>query len=439
MEVERNDLIRFDSLKVHKEWLIDEEQENLEPQPECCIYRVPKALRKANEEAYTPQVISIGPLHYGQKELAYMEKQKIRFRREFSKRITPEIWQEMVGFLQHHEQHIHHCYEETSNLKKLEFITMILYDAVFIIGLFLRSFEWRIRIRSLPPYKPLLRTTIRYDLLLLENQLPYFVLEELYEIAFPNNTNNPSLLILSCQYFRDALFNEDNILNLSNFEAEVKHFTDLKRHLLTYTYLRPQSRGVTPDLPCAIKLQESEVKFKQHVQGKCLIDTNFDKKKKLGIPFSWLKLKVHELQIPPINIYDQTESVFRNLMALEQCHYPHETLVCNYINLVDALINNEEDVNLLVEAGIISIHGGNNAKVENLFNKLGDYILLDRSCYCDIFRDLKAHYDNPWNHAMATLKRVYFNNLWRSTGTVAAILLLVLTLVQAICSILQVV
>ncbi|KAL9428078.1 hypothetical protein AB3S75_030133 [Citrus x aurantiifolia] len=56
-----------------------------------------------------------------------------------------------------------------------------------------------------------------------------------------------------------------------------------------------------------------------------------------------------------------------------------------------------------------------------------------------LLRDLKAHYDNPWNHAMATLKRVYFNNLWRSTGTVAAILLLVHTLVQAICSILQVV
>lgn len=141
MEVERNDLIRFDSLKVQKEGLIDEEQENLEPQPECCIYRVPKALRKANEEAYTPQVISIGPLHHGKEELAYMEEQKIRYRREFSKRITPEIWQEMVGFLQHHEQHIRHCYEETRNLKKLEFITMILYDAVFIIELFLRTFE----------------------------------------------------------------------------------------------------------------------------------------------------------------------------------------------------------------------------------------------------------------------------------------------------------
>ncbi|XP_062177918.1 uncharacterized protein LOC133882718 [Alnus glutinosa] len=41
--------------------------ESLEPplSPECCIYKVPSDLRKMNEEAYTPQVISIGPFHHG--------------------------------------------------------------------------------------------------------------------------------------------------------------------------------------------------------------------------------------------------------------------------------------------------------------------------------------------------------------------------------------
>ncbi|KAH9674663.1 hypothetical protein KPL70_018550 [Citrus sinensis] len=53
MERERNGSIIFASLKEHKERLVDEEQENLEPQPECWIYRVPKAIRKANEEVYT--------------------------------------------------------------------------------------------------------------------------------------------------------------------------------------------------------------------------------------------------------------------------------------------------------------------------------------------------------------------------------------------------
>jgi len=42
--------------------------------PECCIYKVPTDLRKVNEKAYTPEVISIGPFHHGDERLETMEK-----------------------------------------------------------------------------------------------------------------------------------------------------------------------------------------------------------------------------------------------------------------------------------------------------------------------------------------------------------------------------
>ena len=44
--------------------------EKLEPpvSTECCIYKVPYYLHKLNEEAYTPQVISIGPIHHDKKD-----------------------------------------------------------------------------------------------------------------------------------------------------------------------------------------------------------------------------------------------------------------------------------------------------------------------------------------------------------------------------------
>ena len=130
-----------------------------------------------------------------------MERQKIRYRREFSKRITPETWQEFVTFIQNHEQRIRNCYEETSKLEKLEFITMILYDALFIIELFLRHFEFLMDSSNAAPYNAPLRLDIWLDLVLLENQLPYFVLEELYMIAFPSNINCLSFLYLSCLFF----------------------------------------------------------------------------------------------------------------------------------------------------------------------------------------------------------------------------------------------
>lgn len=431
--MESNNLIRFASIEAHKESQIGKE-ENLEPRPECCVYRVPKELRRVNAEAYTPKVISIGPLHHDNQEFAYMERQKIRYKREFSKRITPEIWEELVSFIQNHEQRIRNCYEEitSSNLQKqLEFVTMILYDSVFILELFLRFSE-----RNPLKCRPRLGDYIDLDLLMLENQLPYFVLEELFRIAFPKPT--ASLLFLSCAFF-DIRMPIDSTLNVlvPDDEVEIKHFTDLKRHVLKMTYRPPLSKCelfTTPDIPCALKLQESGMKFKQFLRGG-LLDIKFEKNIFHNIiPFSWFK--ANELHIPEVKIYDETESLLRNLMALEQCHYPEETYICNYINLMDSLINSEEDVNLLAEAGIISCHVGDNVKVAKMFNNICQHISLDDNCYRHIFKELKAHHANPWNHLVAPLKRVYFNNLWRGTATFAATLLLILTFIQTVYSIL---
>ncbi|XP_031282062.1 uncharacterized protein LOC116140587 [Pistacia vera] len=182
-----------------------------------------------------------------------------------------------------------------------------------------------------------------------------------------------------------------------------------------------------------MKLHESGVKFKCFEGENSLIDIRFEKRKQRVPCF-----EEHELQIPHLKLSDDTERRFRNIMALEQCHYPYDTQVCNYVSLIDGLIDNEKDVELLVENGIISNGLGSNASVANMFNKLCLFVNLGESSYYDFCEELKRHCNNPWNRTKATLKRVYFNNLWRGTATVAAVILLLLTFVQAICSILQV-
>ncbi|KAL9437271.1 hypothetical protein AB3S75_023178 [Citrus x aurantiifolia] len=425
------DKITIASIKKCKEVRIDV-WENLEPQRGCCIYRVPKGLRKINKKAYTPTVISIGPLHRRKNELANMEKQKIRYRREFSRRITDETWQELIHFIELYTESIRNCYEDTScmlKLQKSEFITMILYDAVFIMELFLRYNEETTDFLLDTPYL----TVILSDLQLLENQLPFFVLNELYRLAFPEPKATaegyPSFFYLSCNFF----FPNKQLSEIGVGIEEVKHFTDLRRHFMTTKLQEPTgSRGTVTDVPCAVKLNESGVKFKCN-EGECSLDVSFKKVKKLC-------LGVHdELQIPKIEVYDETELLFRNVMALEQCHYPFETHVCHFIDLMDLLVNTKEDVDFLVEKKIISNNVGDSATITRMFNRLCLQITLSPySRYYAVSEKLKKHYGNGWNHTKATLKSVYFSNLWRGTGTIAAFLLVLLTLIQTVCSILQV-
>ncbi|KAH9738240.1 hypothetical protein KPL71_018717 [Citrus sinensis] len=335
-----NNSITIVAIEERKELIIDV-GENLEPRAKRCTYRVPTDLRQINEEAYPPRVISIGPLQHGKDELADKEKKKIRYKREYCKRITPEKWQQVIKFIEENEKKFRNSYEENSTLEKLEFITMILYDVVFIVELFLKKYR---------------------------NE--------------STGKGYPSFIFLSSLFLSQGKSDDEISVEVA---IEVKHLTDLGRYFVTIKYLDPQSRECIRDLPCAVKLQESGVKF-NGTEGECILDVRFVKKK-LRIPF----LKFDELQIPRI-----------------ECHYPDKTLVPNYSDLMDIPIDTEEDVNLLVEAGITSNNMGERARIA------------------------KIHYDSPWNHGKANLKRVHFTNLWRGTGTVAAIMLILLTLIQTI-------
>ncbi|GAY66829.1 hypothetical protein CUMW_251920 [Citrus unshiu] len=209
-----NNSITIVAIEERKELIIDV-GENLEPRAKRCTYRVPTDLRQINEEAHPPRVISIGPLQHGKDELADKEKQKIRYKREYCKRITPEKWQQVINFIEENEKKFRNSYEENSTLEKLEFITMILYDVVFIVELFLRKY----------------RNESKSD-------------DEIYvEVAI-----------------------------------EVKHLTDLGRYFVTIKYLDPQSIECIRDLPCAFKLQESGMKF-NGTEGECILDVRFVKKK----------------------------------------------------------------------------------------------------------------------------------------------------------------
>ena len=189
---------------------------------ECCIYKVPYHLRKRNEEAYTPHVISIGPYHNNKEKFRTTEKHKVIYFKHFMKR-TERNLEDLVSTTRKMEDRIQCCYVETVQLKSDDFVEMIMFDAIFILELFLKSNlgEWG---TDDPMYvEKWLYAMVTHELLLLENQVPFFVIEELYHLALPSFLNSHSLIQLTFDFF--------NHLNIHGKAPNVKiqHFTDLLR------------------------------------------------------------------------------------------------------------------------------------------------------------------------------------------------------------------
>ena len=89
--------------------------------------------------------------------------------------------EDFVNVLKENEARLRDSYEETIELCNDKFLEIIMVDAAFIIELMMRYY-------ILPSthekdhifYKPWLIRKIMDDILLLENQLPFFILESLF-------------------------------------------------------------------------------------------------------------------------------------------------------------------------------------------------------------------------------------------------------------------
>ncbi|KAM3733286.1 hypothetical protein ACB098_11G124000 [Castanea mollissima] len=350
----------------------------------CCIYRVPKRLREVNKDAYTPKLISIGPFHHGKEELRDMETQKLRYYIGFCDRtkIRPN---DIARVVAERELEILRCYEGIIGFTREDFMNMVVLDSIFIIEHFFRA------------------------------------------TAEGENENNYT----------------GNKEKQKLPEKEVKHFTDLIRCI--YYPSKPETGRGDPVsyVYSATKLYEKGVRFEETKDGR-FDKLKFKKWEPLGkcqCLISWLLIFLPCLKcipclkpmrsllyLPSFVADNRTEELFRNIMALEQCHYPLEAYLCNYMVLLDHLINTSEDVELLVDKGIIVNGQGSYQEVANMVNRIALEIVEENSCYGDVATKLKNHYKNGCNRNIGYLKSTYFFNLWRGTATVVGLIILGFTL-----------
>ncbi|RYQ88107.1 hypothetical protein Ahy_B09g095511 isoform A [Arachis hypogaea] len=379
----------------------------------CCIYRVSHEIRKSNEDAYTPKVVSIGPFHHGDQYLLNMEEPKRIFCRQFIERSMRNNLESFVSCVQELEPMVRACYSDNIKFTEEEHVMVILVDCCFILE-FLLKFHFG---------------STHHDLLLLENQVPFFVLDKLYNLAF----DSPPFPLLGLAFYI-ALYSiivPDNIL-FGNIQAlsndnEIAHFIESNASRL----LQPSASGCLrkaefPHIYSATELNEAGVKFKVKKNNQCMLD---------------LELSGHCLRVPSIRVTAFTEAILRNLIAFEQCHCMKESYLADYIVALDFLINTEKDVDLLIKKGIIENWLGDSNAVAEMFNGLALRVINPdfNVQYIRIFKELNAFCGHPCNKKVATLRRDYCNTPWKTVASIAGIFLLILTVIQTVFSILQVV
>lgn len=392
-----------------------------------CIYRVPGALRKPNKAIYTPQEVSIGPIHHDKKNLQPMNTQKRRYLKEFCNRVVGETRVQHVKFLEkiwdtieNEEENIRQCYEDGSHevAESDRFVKMVLLDAVFILEYLLRNKDFKKYEDDSLLRRNGLRFRIRRDLLLLENQLPFFILEKLYGHLLQDGEGNYTS-------FRDLAYEYLNRYNASAYkpsDKEILHFTDLVRSSLSVNHPDPRSDEPIGKFYSATKLHEAAINFKE-LRNECLLDVKFSSTK-------------GELRIPRLQIDHHTELLFGNLIALERCHYKGDEYICHYVKLLDTLVAKPKDVALLIKNNIIDTDR-DGASVKILIDKLSAETSEEYSIYYNLYKQLDQHYKDSWLKNSAYFREVYFGNLWRSTATLSATVLLLFTLVQTICSVIS--
>ncbi|MBA0816701.1 hypothetical protein Gohar_001334 [Gossypium harknessii] len=359
------------------------------------------------------------------------------------------------------------CYEQPLP-RDLEddgnFVDMMVYDGCFVVQLILKDHQY-----DFSKMGRHISDEIFQDLLLLENQLPFFVLLKLYSMINPNPgpTGHFNFLATSALKF----FGKDS--------RSLPKNTTSTRHLLhlVHTTFQPSEiqAKVVKKVPCCVPKNTSIKHLRRLVRTTFHpSETQAEVEKKeeklqsswnsmpsateledagihlLSVPIQkqWTKCMfgitfdhgTKELKIPTLQVDDFTELLFRNYMAYEQFFtWEEPTYFVDYVLFIDDLINTSKDVELLRKNGIIHNLLGNDEAVTQMFNKLCDFISFNDKgfYYKDIASQVNEHCKRKRNIWKAKLKKDYFNTPWSPISFLAALVLLLLTMLQTIFSVLS--
>ncbi|PPS04691.1 hypothetical protein GOBAR_AA15965 [Gossypium barbadense] len=270
-----------------------------------------------------------------------------------------------------------------------------------------------------------LLTFVYSDLFLLENQLPFRVLELL-----TSSSKNGEKFMKAIKRFID-----DTVITPADMKEPQSHQQDSewwpqqegeRIHLLFCTrffmYLINRSnqtgtkRHHSHTFRNVKELENAGIRLKAS-ETSCLTDISFN-----SIFF------VGTLWLPPVIVDDSTGPKFMNLIAYEMCpDFDNDFTVTSYMCFLDSLIDEAEDVKALRRAGILYNGLGSDEEVAKLFNKMNTDLVPSPMIYSYVEQQIDNHCKNMWINYAAKAYHTLFRSPWTCLAFVAAIAALYLS------------
>ncbi|MFQ6635680.1 hypothetical protein Gotur_011163 [Gossypium turneri] len=413
------------------------------------IQRVPSTLR-LNEDFskyFKPKVISIGPFYHNDATLHKSEKLKLKLAALFVKKIGVDK-DTLYNNMKTEIDGLKKCYDPkglenySNDNEKLAWMFFVdgcaILQAVYM--LYGQSYC------STPNeffIKNELLTFVYSDLFLLENQLPFRVLELLTNsrdgkkfmeaiIRFINGTVKDSQSHQQDRFWSSEWWPQQgeriHLLHLLRvrllFKKEEKenpwrHCRFCARFFMYLINRSNQTRikgHHSHTLRNVKELKKAGIRLKAS-ETSCLTDISFS-------PFFFLG----KLQLPQITVDDSTV----NLIAYEMCpNFFNNFTVTSYMGFLDSLIDEAEDVKELRDAGILYHRFGSDKEVAKLIKKMNIDLVPSPVIYRHVKLQIHNHREKMWTKYPAQVYHTCFRTRWTFFAFVGAIAALSIGALQA--------
>ncbi|XP_050365662.1 UPF0481 protein At3g47200-like [Argentina anserina] len=281
-------------------------------------------------------------------------------------------------------------------------------------------------------FKPFMLQDVWPDMRMLENQLPFFILDKLFHPLKMKLSLEVSIIDLSHHFFKILMHIDVADTTLATIDPqEVVHFVDFVRKLYPlppWQSVRTENRWLLKNLaaPNMTQLSRAGVKFRVGSITN-MFDVRFD-------------LNHGVLEMPKLTISDQTEVTITNLIAFEQSQCKDQEYINDYFFFLNGLVKTPQDVDLLVRHRILDNKLGDSKKgcalIKNLVDGVVDYS-KDSFYFTSLCNDLNSYYNMSRHQWKEYLVTHFFNSPWATKEIIAAVIFLIFTLIQTVISVLS--